>query len=218
MKTVVFAGGAFTALNRAREACRAAELIIAVDGGIRHCAQLALSPHILLGDFDSAPAKLVDQADKAGTSVLRYPKNKDKTDLELALDLAGSRGTTTVSLFGALGGRWDMSLANLLLPAAPVYAGMRITLHDGSTRIDLLRGGDRHELSAPPGSRVSLVPLNGPARGVTLTGFKYPLCNHTISFASTLGISNILMDSTGSIVLKKGILLCILSMMERAVN
>ena len=214
MKTVIFADGSFAAQNQAKEACGQAELIIAVDGGIRHCVHLDISPHVLLGDFDSAPAELVDHADKSGASLLQYPGDKDKTDLELALDLARSRGTTTLSLFGALGGRWDMSLANLLLPAAPIYEDMRITLYDGSTRIDLLRSGDQWKPTVPPGSRVSLIPLNGPARGVTLTGFKYPLTDHTISFGSTLGISNILIDPRASIVLSKGTLLCLQTVME----
>jgi len=211
MKIVVFANGSFTARERAKNLCRQAELIIAVDGGIRHCESLNIQPHILLGDLDSAPADCVDRASVSDVVLLRYPGDKDKTDLELALDCARSRGATTLSLFGALGGRWDMSLANLLLPAAPAYKHMRITLYDDQTRIDLLHSNTQLTLSATPGSRVSLIPINGPAEGVTLTGFKYALTDHTISAASTLGISNILVDGTGSIVLEKGTLLCFLT-------
>lgn len=211
MKTVIFADGEFTAHNIARELCRQAELIIAVDGGIRHCEGLQVPPHVLLGDLDSAPGELVDRAGKSGISLLRHPKDKDKTDLELALDLSLERCATTVSLFGGLGGRWDMSLANLLLPSAPAYNSMQITLYDDRTRIDLLRGGDHLELSAAPGSRVSLIPVRGQVEGVTLTGFQYPLTSHTIPFASTLGISNVLVAEEGCISITKGLLLCILT-------
>ncbi len=211
MKVVVFANGSFTAGELAKNLCEQAELIIAVDGGIRHCETLDIQPNILLGDLDSAPAECVDRASGSDVALLRYHEDKDKTDLELALDLACSRGATAVSLFGALGGRWDMSLANLLLPAGPAYERMRITLYDNQTRIDLLHSNSRLNLSAAPGSRVSLIPINGPAEGVTLTGFKYPLTNHTISTASTLGISNVLLDGTGSIVMEKGTLLCFLT-------
>ncbi len=211
MKTVIFAGGTFTDRRKAQELCRQAGLIIAADGGIGHCRNVQISPHVLLGDLDSASAELVDWAEKSGATLLRYPKDKDKTDLELALDLARSHGATTVSLFGVLGGRWDMSLANLLLPAAPTYADLQITLYDGPTSIDLLRSGDRLEVSATRGSRVSLIPINGQAEGVTLTGFKYPLTDHTIPPGSTLGISNVLVAATGSIVIRKGQLICILT-------
>ncbi len=211
MKIVVFANGPFTARECAKNMCGQAELIIAVDGGIRHCEALDIRPDILLGDLDSAPADCVARASGSKVTLLRYPGDKDKTDLELALDLACSRGATTVSLFGALGGRWDMSLANLLLPAGPTYECMRISLYGDRTRIDLLRCNDRLNLSATPDSRVSLIPINGPAEGITLTGFKYPLTDHTISFGSTLGISNVLLDGTGSIVMEKGTLLCFLT-------
>ena len=34
---------------------------------------------------------------------------------ELALDLAVEKGSKTIWLIGALGGRWDMSLANIMV-------------------------------------------------------------------------------------------------------
>jgi thiamine pyrophosphokinase len=108
-----------------------------------------------------------------------------------------------------------MSLANLLLAAAPAYTTMRITLYDDQTRIDLLRGGDRFTLTAAPGSRVSLLPLNGAVEGVTLTGFQYPLEGHTLTFGSTRAISNTLEKETGCITVGRGLLLCVLTWSEQ---
>ncbi len=211
MKTVIFANGKLGAQSIAAKLADQAELIIAVDGGISHCEYLNVQPHVLLGDLDSALEHLVNKAIADGVSLQRHPKDKDKTDLELALDLACSLGATTVSLFGALGGRWDMSFANLLLPAVAAYANMRITLYDDQTRIDLLRDNEQLNLSAPVGSRISLLPLSGQVEGVTLTGFQYPLTNHTLSFAPTLGISNVLVEDKGCITVGKGLLLTILT-------
>jgi len=215
MKTVIFANGESGAKSIAKQLCCQAELIIAVDGGIRHCEQLNVQPHVLLGDLDSTPKQLVDAAMASGISLQRHPRDKDKTDLELALDLACSRGATTVSLFGALGGRWDMSLANLFLPAIAAYATMRITLYDDQTRIDLLRDNEQLDLIAPVGSRISLLPLSGQVKGVTLTGFQYPLTNHTLSFGSTRGISNVLIEENGCIAMEQGLLLIVLTDPER---
>jgi thiamine pyrophosphokinase len=209
MRAVIFANGELGAPSIAAKLADQAELIIAVDGGISYCGQLNLQPHVLLGDLDSALEPLVDKAIADGVSLQRHPKDKDKTDLELALDLACSLGATRVSLFGALGGRWDMSLANLLLPAAMTYKNLRITLYDDQTRIDLLRDNEHLELTAPVGSRVSLLPINGQVEGVTLTGFEYPLTNHTLSFGSTRGISNVLVEDKGCIAVGKGLLLTI---------
>ncbi len=211
MKAVIFANGKLGAQSLAVRLAARAALIIAVDGGIRHCEQLGIRPHVLLGDLDSAPEKLISRAVADGVSLQRHPRKKDKTDLELALNLACSRGAETVALFGALGGRWDMSLANLLLPAATAYNTMRITLYDDQTRIDLLRDNEQLELAAEAGSRISLLPVNAAVEGVTLTGFQYPLTNYTLSFASTLGISNILVEDKGSISVGKGLLLIVLT-------
>lgn len=214
MKTVIFANGKLGAQSIAAKLADQAELIIAVDGGIRHCEYLNVQPHVLLGDLDSALEHLVNKAIADGVSLQRHPKDKDKTDLELALDLACSLGATTISLFGALGGRWDMSFANLLLPAVAAYANMRITLYDDQTRIDLLRDNEHLELTAPVGSRVSLLPINGQVEGVTLTGFQYPLTNHTLSFGSTRGISNVFIEENGYIAVEQGLLLIVLTVQE----
>lgn len=214
MKTVIFANGKLGAQSIAAKLADQAELIIAVDGGISHCEHLNVQPHVLLGDLDSALEHLINKAIADGVSLQRHPKDKDKTDLELALDLACSLGATTVSLFGALGGRWDMSFANLLLPAVAAYANMRITLYDDQTRIDLLRDNEQLELSAPVGSRISLLPLSGQVEGVTLTGFQYPLTNHTLSFGSTRGISNVFIEENGCIAVEQGLLLIVLTVQE----
>lgn len=212
MNTVIFANGEFNTPGLAALRCREAELIIAVDGGLCHCKDVNIQPHILLGDLDSAPNELITRALEDGVNLQRYPTNKDKTDLELALDLACKRGATKVSLFAGLGGRWDMSIANLFLIAAPAYDALRITIYDKQTRVDLIRDGEQLQITATPGSRVSLIPVGDNVEGVTLSGFQYPLTSHTLSFASTLGISNVLVADEGLITIASGRLFCIADM------
>ena len=209
MKTVIFANGQLTNTKKAIKHAHKANLIIAVDGGAEHCRRLNILPHILLGDLDSIQPDLVKLYEKEKVIIQRHPTDKDKTDLELALDLAAQKQATTVAVFGALGQRWDMSIANLLLPTAPAYASLDITLFDGATRIHLIRSGTKFSLSATPGSAVSLIPINGAAKGVTLQGFTYPLTNQTIAHASTRGVSNVLSGQAGTIALETGMLLCI---------
>ncbi len=209
MKTVIFANGQLTNTEKAIEHAQQANFIIAVDGGARHCSRLNILPHILVGDLDSAQPDLVKLYENEGVIIQRHPTDKDKTDLELALDLSVQKQATTVAIFGALGQRWDMSLANLMLPTAPAYADLNITLFDRDTRIHLIRSDAEFSLAATPGSTVSLIPLSGAAQDITLKGFKYPLTNQTITHASTMGISNVLLGRAGTIALKAGMLLCI---------
>ncbi len=213
MKTVIFANGpmsAATSQEQIKNLVRQAELIIAVDGGARHCAQIGIQPHVLLGDLDSVQPALVQDYEKSGVIIEQHPEDKDKTDLELALDLAVRKQATTVDILGGLGNRWDMSIANIMLMAAPGYSDITLRLLDGDTTVHLLRDNAKLALSALPGSRVSLIPLSNTVHGITLRGFRYPLHDQTIGRSSTLGISNVLENGTGRISLKRGLLLCIL--------
>ena len=61
-----------------------ADQLVAVDGGLVHCVDLGVWPSVLLGDLDSAPPALVEQANLHQVRLLTFPADKDATDLELA--------------------------------------------------------------------------------------------------------------------------------------
>ena len=209
MDVVIFANGELTAGNKAVDLAEQAELIIAVDGGAHHCRTLGITPHILLGDLDSIDSALLHSYEQNDVTIHRHPVAKDETDLELALDLAIAEQATRITIFAALGGRWDMSFANLFLLAAPEYTGVEILLVEQRTTIGVCRGGKEQILTFPAGTTVSLLPINGDATGITLTGFKYPLTDQTLKFASSRGISNILLQPPGTVIFKSGIVLWI---------
>lgn len=209
MKAVVFANGVLTEAQAARAAAAQADLIIAVDGGANHCSRLGIFPHILLGDLDSVAAGVLKKYRQKDVKIYRYLADKDKTDLELALDLAVEREASQIKVYAALGGRWDMSLANLLLLAAPQYTGIDIIFVGEETIIGTCRGGEEQTFVYPEGTTLSLLPLNGDATGVTATGFKYPLENATLNFTSSRGVSNVVTSQGGRISVQSGVLLWI---------
>ena len=211
MKVVIFANGKLTETQTVVSTSAQADLIIAVDGGANHCAYLGISPQILLGDLDSIDTDILLEFQKKDVTISRFPVDKDKTDLELALDLAKEKQATQVTIFAALGGRWDMSLANLLLLAAPDYAAMEITIMDSETTIQVVRGESETTIAAPLGTTTSLIPLGGDAEGVTVSGFKYPLPNAVLHHTSTRGLSNVVLDQPAKIHLKKGVMLIVVS-------
>jgi thiamine pyrophosphokinase len=209
MKVVVFANGPLSAHTPTRRHLRDAALVIAVDGGVRHCHAQGVVPGILVGDMDSAAPQDLKRFAEQGTRLVRHPRRKDKTDLALALELALARHAGEIIVFGALGRRWDMSLANLMLLTDTAFADIRLVLIDGGTRVSLLRGGGGLTVIGRPGDTVSFIPAGGPARGVTLDGFDYPLDRQTIGEASTLGISNTLVGDRGVVRLERGLLFCV---------
>ncbi|MGH2621489.1 MAG: thiamine diphosphokinase, partial [Anaerolineales bacterium] len=148
------------------------------------------------------------QLQRAGVQLLRRPQQKDETDLELALFRALELGIAQVVVLGALGGRLDMSLANLLMLAHPRLAELEIRLWSGDQTAWLVRppGG---ELSGRSGEPLSLIALGGEATGVATEGLEYPLRDETLYLGVPRGVSNVLTASTAQVQLKTGLLLAV---------
>jgi thiamine pyrophosphokinase len=209
MRAVIFANGVLTRPERLASYCSPEDLVIAADGGARHCAALNVSPHVVIGDMDSLSEEELKAFADSGAEILQYSPKKDQTDLELALGLAVERGAVDILVMGALGERWDMTLANVLLLAWPFLSGVSVRLVDADQEISLLKGGATLELSGHPGDTLSLIPVGKDAVGVTLTGLEYPLNDDTIVQGSTWGISNVFRDKKVSVTFKQGLLLIV---------
>lgn len=208
-RAIIFANGELTDLASARAIIQPDDIIVAADGGSRHCRALNPTPHILIGDLDSTPAEVVSAFKAAGTQVIQHPTHKDQTDLELALDWVAVRGLTEVIILGALGGRWDQTLANLLLPTLPAFSILHIRLIDGPQQISVLRGPGTRTLTGTVGDTVSLIPVGGDVAGVTTTHLEYPLEDYTLKFGSTLGISNTFVAPEAAVRITSGLLVVV---------
>ncbi|MGH2522549.1 MAG: thiamine diphosphokinase, partial [Anaerolineales bacterium] len=166
------------------------------------------APHIAIGDFDSITEAECAALIAEGVRVEQFPTQKDETDLELAVRLALAEGADDILIFGALGGRWDQTLANLLLLAHPSLRGVRVRLVDGRQTLYLVQS--QTHIEGQPGDIVSLIPLRGDARGVTTHGLAYPLAEGTLPFGSTLGISNVLVGERATVEVREGLVMCVL--------
>ena len=184
------------------------DILVAADGGARHCLELGLTPDYVIGDLDSLDDSHLQKLAALGSQIVRYPTRKDFTDLELAIQHALKLGATEIVIQAALGARWDQTIANLLLPAG--FPSAHIYLVDGDQEIHLLRGGKELELHGQPGDTVSLISLSPQTRGVTTQNLEYPLQDGTLYLGSTRGVSNVLLDKHARISIKKGLLLCTL--------
>ena len=70
------------------------------------------------------------------------------------------QGAGEIVVFGALGARWDMTLANLMLLTHPALKHTQLSLVDGNQEISLLRGGQSIQLHGKQGDTISLIPLS----------------------------------------------------------
>lgn len=185
------------------------DLILAVDGGANHCETCEVTPDIILGDFDSIHPELLKAYQNTGIESISYPTQKDATDLELALNYATERGATNILLLGILGGRWDMSLSNILLTTQKKYNNTNISLAGPDCIFCVLQGGQKMTIKNGIDQSVSFLPIKGTIEGLTLKGFQYELENDLIEFGSSLGISNVIQKDTATVYHSSGILLCI---------
>lgn len=210
MRAVIFANGRLSHPEADRARLRPGDWILAADGGLHNARRLGATPAVVIGDLDSIDPRDVKALEASGVTLLRHPERKDETDLELALAHAVQQGVEEILVLGALGDRWDQTLANALLLASPLLEGTRAWLADGDQRMTLLRGGQSLNLDAAPGTPLSLLPLGGDAQGVRTHGLEYPLHGDTLHFAATRGISNTLLGHSATIELTQGLLLVIL--------
>lgn len=184
-----------------RIATFAPQLIIAADGGYLRCAEMGLTPDLVLGDFDSAPEPESD--------AVVYPVHKDDTDCMLALREGAARGATDFLLLGCTGGRLDHTFAAVQSLGWLAERGLRGELADGQHRLRLLRGGERLDIAAGC-LYFSLFALGECCTGVTITGAEYPLLDHTLTNCYPLGVSNKVAGATATVTVATGLLLVVL--------
>ena len=190
---------------------RAAGLVIAADGGARRLLDLRIAPHYLVGDLDSLSQETVARLTSAGCQVQRHPAAKDATDTELAIALALDQGATDIDLVGATGGaRLDHSVANVLLLAADWPVPMCACAWSRQTATALVvRAGQSVDVPGTVGDIVALLPLAGPARGITTRGLQYALAGEDLAFGRARGVSNVMTAPVASISVAAGVLLVI---------
>ncbi len=205
MKAVIVANGVIGAPARARARAQAADLLMSADGGARHILAWGLRPAIVVGDMDSLDDETLGRLTAAGARLARHPIHKDETDLELALDLALAEGATEITILGALGGRLDQTLANILLLTAPRFQAAPILIEDDGQQLFL--GRSPVALRGAPGDLVSLIPLSPAVTGITTAGLEYPLRDASLYLGLTRGISNVMLGDAATITFETGLLL-----------
>jgi thiamine pyrophosphokinase len=216
MRAVIFVNGILPNPQALRHWVREGDDLIAADGGAHHAIAMGLRPRVVVGDLDSLAPELAEQLAAQGVELEKYPVAKNQTDLELAIERAICDGAQEIILLGALGGRLDQSLANVLLLAQRDWSAT-IRLVDATqigtefiTEIaTVIHGGETMTLEATIGSTVSLLPLSAEVTGITYTGLLYTLNKARIALGSTRAVSNEVTSFPATVAIETGIALVI---------
>ena len=184
--------------------------ILAADSGMNALYAAAVTPDIIIGDFDSADEKILAffQQNKAIDFCTLNPE-KDDTDTEFAIRESIRRGADSITIIGGTGTRLDHVLGNISLLGIGLEEQVSMELLDEHNRIRMIQDALTLEKETQYGKYVSLIPYGGDVQGITLRGFKYPLSDYTMGGFNSLGISNEIVDNRAEIRFRSGILLVI---------
>lgn len=184
----------------------ASSVVIAADSGLDHAVALGLAVTTVVGDMDSVSGLALDRARAEGLAIVEHPRDKDATDLDLALSIAADLADRVVVVDPGLG-RLDHSIANTLLLGAKRFAGVELVAYSGSGMITVVRGNRR--LAGAPGDHVSLLAVGAAAHEVTTEGLRWPLDAASLEPGSTLGVSNELVGPTALVTVGRGVVLAV---------
>ncbi len=187
-----------------------ADFAVAVDGGLLRAEELGLMPDCIVGDFDTVSGEVLGYYRERGVYFETQKPEKDYTDTELALLYALSQPEVSeIVILGGLGRRFDHTLANVQVLLHALRKGIPCRIIDRYNRISLLDRPLELKKSETWGRYISLIPFTEQVKGVTLTGFKYPLTEALLTQGNSLGVSNELLAERGRIDFQEGILLYI---------
>ncbi len=206
-RILIFANGELPDYARARTLLLPQDVIYCADGGARHALALGLLPALVIGDMDSLGKEHWKQLEQAGVQFELYPRDKDETDLELALRRALEMKPESILILGLLGGRLDQTLGNLSLLSDPALADLELRADDGVEEVIFCRS--QVQIKGQSGDLVSLLPWGGAVAGIHTQGLKWALSDETLYPHKTRGVSNQMLGEAASVSIRSGLLLIV---------
>ena len=196
MKRCVIVGGAH--INNyvyIRSCLRKDDFIVFCDSGLKHLEALQAAPNLIVGDFDSHENPHLD------VETIVLPCEKDDTDTVFAVKEAIKRGYDNFLLIGVVGARLDHSLGNVAILLYLDSLGKKGCIIDDYSEMEIV--SDKPVSICDRYSFFSLLNITGCAKGITITGAKYPLDDGEITCEYQYGVSNEVLSGENAIVFVK---------------
>lgn len=172
------------------------DLIIAADAGFLKLKKYGITPHIILGDFDSM--KEIPQ----NGEIIKHPVRKDDTDTLLAVKTGFERGYTRFVIYGGTGGRLDHTLANLqTLSFIATNGGIGFLCGNDFTATALTNKSISFSEKAK--GNISLFSATDKCE-ISIDGLLYSLNRATVTHDFPIGVSNEFVGEESKITVHNG--------------
>ena len=209
MKEAILVGGA-PGLSLEGVSVASDTLLIGVDRGTLHLLAKGQVPTVAIGDFDSVNGQEWEQIQAACPQIVKLSTEKDETDMEAAIDLAVAKGAEKITIYGALGGRIDHTMANIRLLQKTAGTALETTIADPKNRLRLLVPGT-HQLFSGTFKYQSFFAVGKTVENLTLIGLKYPLSGYRLKQEDIRCTSNESLGEAFTVSFTTGYLLMIQS-------
>lgn len=176
MKTLIILNGECKSTSFLKQFVSQFDRIVCADGGYLHAVSAKAKVNAVVGDFDSS-----DFPDNVEYIV--YPKEKDLSDAEIAIEYAVEKYGKDIVMTCSLGKRLDHQLFNVFLLTK--YPFLKIEEDD----VLAFMCGKYEEFSKYKNLTVSFLPVGD--ANVTLENFKYNINSRNVKTGETVTLSNV---------------------------
>lgn len=177
--------------------------IICADGGANSARKIGITPHYIIGDFDSIKPDVAKYF-KYKSIFVQYKRQND-TDVEKCLKYAIKKNFEEVVLLGVTGDRLDHTICNLGI-VIKFYDRIKISLNAENS---FLMAVDKSlSIKSEIGETISLYAFSDKTK-ITSKGLKYKLNSTALPFGVRESTSNVSTSSIINLKLSGGIIFII---------
>ncbi len=181
------------------------DYIYCADGGYLQAEKQGVTPHVIIGDFDSSPFP-----ENCTAEIVKLPVIKDDTDTYYIARRIVKEKFTHALFFGVTGGRFDHTFANIQMLKYLAVEGIKATIYDKHTTFTAVRNGEV-VLETQKNCYFSVFSMDEKCIGVCEKGGKYEIEDATVTNDFPIGVSNEFNDAPVTVSVKEGTLLIIVS-------
>lgn len=203
----IFSGGVMSENDLNAFEISPADYVISADAGFVYASKFGYKTDCLLGDFDTLDC--LPQRESV-SDFLKFKCEKDDTDTMLAVRHALEKEFDEIYIFGALGGRFDHTFANIQTLDFIANHGKNGIIINQNEYITVLKAG-RYTFKKLDDFTFSVFSLTSQTTGVWEKGFKYSLENATLTQDFPLGVCNEIVEDYGEISFENGRILIVMS-------